>query len=95
MKARFLHPQPPAKVVTKGDKLYAYICLNEVRGAEVFEGTETEYLEYDYNEFVDSPARSADILANPERYLDYQPVQEPTEAERLAALEEYVASLGV
>lgn len=95
MKARFLSPQPPAKVVVKGDRLYAYICQNEVRGTEVFDGEEVEYIEYDYNEFVDSPGREAEILANPGKYLNFQPAHEPTEAERLAALEDYVASLEV
>ena len=78
MRARFLDPQPPVRLVEKGGKVYVFLCLDE----EVFEesydsgeaeaGTETVY-EYTYHEFAeDADAIDAqDVQAHPEKYMTY------------------------
>lgn len=78
MKARFLEPQLPVKVIQKDGTAYVYICLNETQGTESYpdmgEGQTTEnYYEYDYNEII-GPAEDLpleDIQTHPENYLDY------------------------
>lgn len=78
MKARFLRPQLPVKIITDGDTTYIFICQNEVQGSEDYEypgdgQTEETYYEYDYNEIVGKTDNLplSDIREHPQNYLDY------------------------
>lgn len=78
MKARFLRPQLPVKIITDGDTTYIFICQNEVQGSEDYEypgdgQTEETYYEYDYNEIVGKTDKLplSDIREHPQNYLDY------------------------
>lgn len=73
MKARFLTQQPQTKVVESGGSTYVFICLNEKHGSEEFDGSQTEYYEYDYNEFSGESLNIEDIRAHPEKYINYTP----------------------
>ena len=68
MRARFLEPQPPARLVEKGGKVYAFLCLNEEVFEETYEGSGaiTVY-EYDYHEFAESADAidAQDVQAHP------------------------------
>lgn len=84
MKARFSQPQQRVKMITSGEKIYIFLCLNETQGTEVYpdrgDGQTTEaYYEYDYNEIVGLTDRLPldDIQANPENYLDYEYAEKP------------------
>lgn len=78
MKARFLEPQPPVKIVKNGSEVYLFVCLNGEQKTEEYpdacEGQgETTYYEYDYNE-ISGPEDEIpidDIQVHPENYLDY------------------------
>lgn len=85
MKARFLTQQPQAKVIESGGKTYVFICLNEEHGSEEFDGNQTEYFEYDYNEFCGESLNIEDVRAHPEKYIDYIPATEKSLEEMIAA----------
>ena len=102
MKARFLKPQPPLDVRRLGGRVWCYICVNGVQtsasvpGEDGTERMETVW-EYDYNEIIleDSDAELlSKIEANPEAYVDYAPVTEPTGTDALVqALTARIAAL--
>lgn len=89
-KARFDAPQPGVQVKTFGDKSYIYISPHETEGTERTERGEYRYYEYDYHEFCEKTANLDinNIHTHPEKYLNYRPKKEPTEAERIKSLEE-------
>lgn len=99
MRARFLDPQPPVRLVEKGGKVYVFLCLDE----EVFEeacdsgeaeaGTETVY-EYAYHEFAeDADAIDVqDVRAHPEKYMTYAPEPDALEA-KLEKMAEQIRAL--
>ena len=80
MRARFLEPQPPARLVEKGGKVYVFLCLDEEVFEEAYDsgeaeaGTETVY-EYTYHEFSEDAdvIDVQDVLAHPEKYMTYAP----------------------
>lgn len=90
MRARFLEPQPPARLVERVGKVYAFLCLNEQAFEEVYEGSRpvTVY-EYDYHEFVESADAIdvQDVQAHPEKYISYTPDPQTMESrlEKLTA----------
>lgn len=98
-KSRFMERQQPVLVVEK-DKVYVYICLNEIEVTEDHtngeESTEpvTMY-EYDYNEIIEDVGvlNIDDVKANPEKYLNYEKATEKTDKERIAELEAMNAEL--
>lgn len=78
MKARFSQPQQRVKMITSGEKIYIFLCLNETQGTETYpdmgDGQTTEsYYEYDYNEIIGDADKLPleDMQAYPENYLDY------------------------
>ena len=87
MRARFLDPQPPVRLVEKGGKVYVFLCLDEEVFEEAYDsgeaeaGTETVY-EYAYHEFAeDADAIDAqDVQAHPEKYMTYAPEPDTLEA---------------
>lgn len=80
MRARFLEPQPPVRLVEKGGKVYAFLCLDEEVFEEAYDsgeaeaGTETVY-EYTYHEFAEDAAviDVQDVRAHPKKYMTYAP----------------------
>lgn len=78
MKARFSQPQQRVKMITSGEKIYIFLCLNETQGTETYpdmgEGQTTEtYYEYDYNEIIGSSEELPldDIREHPGNYINY------------------------
>lgn len=94
MRARFLDPQPPVRLVEKGGKVYVFLCLDEEVFDEAYDSgeaeavTETVY-EYTYHEFAeDADAIDAqDVRAHPKKYMTYTPEPETMESklEKLTA----------
>lgn len=79
MKARFLEPQLPVKVVKSFGMAYIFICLNETQKTETYPdmedgNTSQAYYEYDYNEIIGPEEKLPieEIQLNPENYLDYK-----------------------
>lgn len=101
MRARFLDPQPPARLVEKGGKVYVFLCLDEEVFEETYDsgeaetGTETVY-EYAYHEFAeDADAINAqDVQAHPEKYMTYAPEPDTLES-RLEKMAEQIRALSV
>ena len=99
MRARFLDPQPPVRLVEKGGKVYVFLCLDEEVFEEAYDsgeaeaGTETVY-EYAYHEFAeDADAIDAqDVQAHPEKYMTYAPEPDTLES-RLEKMEEQIRAL--
>lgn len=85
MKARFLTQQPQVKTIESGGKTYVFLCLHEEHGSEEFDGNQTEYFEYDYNEFYGESLNVEDIREHPEKYIDYIPDTEKSLEETIAA----------
>lgn len=80
MKARFLEPQLPVRIISLEGKIYIYICVNEQQEEDIYDnpdGTKypLTYYEYDYNEFCDSEESLdlEDVKLHPQNYLNYQP----------------------
>lgn len=99
IKAKFTSEQQPVRIVEDGNKVYVYICLNGVHGADVQDGVDggqlaEEYIEYEYNEFVaDKDSIDLDdVRNNPENYLDYT-IPRITELEQLRADVDYLLML--
>ena len=90
MRARFLEPHPPARLVEKGGKVYAFLCLDEEVFEETYEGSGamTVY-EYDYHEVAKSADAidAQDVQAHPEKYMSYTPDPQTMESrlEKLTA----------
>ena len=99
MRARFLEPQPPARLVEKGGKVYAFLCLDEEVFEEAYDsgeaeaGTETVY-EYAYHEFAeDADAIDVqDVQAHPEKYITYAPEPNTLES-KLEKMAEQIRAL--
>lgn len=90
MRARFLEPQPPARLVEKGGKVYAFLCLDEEVFEETYEGSgAVTVYEYDYHEFAESADAidAQDVQAHPEKYMSYTPDPQTMESrlEKLTA----------
>lgn len=83
MRARFLSPQPPVRLVEKAGKVYVFLCLNEQVFEESYEdsGPASVY-EYDYNEFVEDAGsiNTQDVQEYPEKFLHYTPEPETLES---------------
>ena len=102
MKARFLEPQPPVKIVQNAGMAYIFICLHEEQGIEAYpdigdEITSQPYYEYDYNE-ISGPEDNLpleEIQSNPENYLDYKygEVKQNPGTQALAEIEEFKAAI--
>lgn len=98
MKAKFLEEQPPVKTVDYGDKTRVFLALNGhivTESNDILRQQPINYYEYEVNEFMCATSMVDAIKSAPESYINYTPPKEPTAEERLAALEDYVASLGV
>lgn len=93
MKARFLEPQPPVRIVEPDGKSYVFLCLNEEQKTEAFDGTETAYYEYDYNEIVTDKIDLDDVRAHPEKYISYTPEEEKTLQETVREQAEQIQML--
>lgn len=99
MRARFLDPQPPVRLVEKGGKVYVFLCLDEEVFEEAYDsgeaeaGTETVY-EYTYHEFAeDADAIDVqDVQAHPEKYMTYAPKPDTLES-RLGKMAEQIRVL--
>ena len=95
MRARFLDPQPPVRLVEKGGKVYVFLCLNEQTFEEACEDSSpvTVY-EYDYHEFVESADAidAQDVRAHPEKYMTYAPEPDTLEA-KLKKMAEQIRAL--
>lgn len=99
MRARFLDPQPPVRLVEKGGKVYVFLCLDEEVFDEAYDsggaeaGTETVY-EYTYHEFAeDADAIDAqDVQAHPEKYMTYAPELDTLES-KLGKMAEQIRAL--
>lgn len=90
MRARFLEPQPPARLVEKVGKVYAFLCLDEEVFKETYEGSgAVTVYEYDYHEFVESADAidAQDVQTHPEKYMSYTPDTQTMESrlEKLTA----------
>lgn len=95
MRARFLEPQPPARLVKKNGKVYVFLCLNEQVFEESYEdsGPATAH-EYDYNEFAEDAGgiNTQDVQEYPEKYLHYAPEPDTLEA-KLKKMAEQIRAL--
>ena len=97
MRARFLEPQPPVRLVEKGGKVYVFLCLDEKVFEEVYDsveaeaGTETVY-EYAYHEFSeDADAIDVqDVRAHPEKYMTYAPELDTLESKLEKMIEDKI-----
>lgn len=90
MRARFLSPQPPVRLVEKVGKVYVFLCLNEQAFEEVYEGSgSVTVYEYDYHEFVEGEdsINTQEVQEHPEKYMTYTPEPETMESklEKLTA----------
>ena len=102
MKARFLEPQPPVKIVQNAGMAYIFICLHEEQGNEAYSDmgdgiTLQPYYEYDYNEITgpEDKLPLEEIQSNPENYLDYKysEVKQDPATQALAEIEELKAAI--
>lgn len=95
MRARFLSPQPPVRLVEKAGKVYVFLCLNEQVFEESYEGSgpATVY-EYDYHEFAESADAIdvQDVQKHPEKYMTYAPEPDTPEA-KLKKMAEQIRAL--
>lgn len=102
-KARFAEKQQPVTVTQIGEENYFQICLNEAEvktesGMEMSEDgkadavTTTEY-EYDFNEWHDSITDPEAVKADPEKYLNYSPVDNLAEPVRTRTTEARLSAL--
>lgn len=80
MKARFLEPQLPVRIISLEGKIYVYICVNEQQEEDIYDNPDgikyhLTYYEYDYNEFCDTEESLdlEDVKLHPQNYLNYQP----------------------
>lgn len=73
MKARFSEKQPSVLTKTIDGYLFVYICLNETKVEEEFEGVKQTYYEYDYHEIKEEEGvLDVDaIIQNPSLFMDY------------------------
>lgn len=73
MKARFNEQQPSVTTIKIDGYIFIYICLNETRVEEEFEGVKQTYYEYDYHEFKEEEGvlDIDSINANPSLYMNY------------------------
>ena len=73
MKARFDEQQPSVTTKKIDGYIFIYICLNETRVEEEFEGVKQTYYEYDYHEIKeDEGVLDVDAInANPSLYMNY------------------------
>lgn len=90
MRARFLSPQPPVRLVEKNGKVYVFLCPNEQVFEESYEGSgPVTVYEYDYHEFVEDAdsINTQDVQMHPEKYMTYTPEPETMESklEKLTA----------
>lgn len=95
MRARFLEPQPPARLVEKAGKVYVFLCLDEEVFEETYEGSGTGTVhEYDYHEFAeDADAIDVqDVQKHPEKYMTYAPEPDTLEA-KLKKMAEQIRAL--
>ena len=88
-----MEKQPSVTVIEK-DKVYVFICLNEIEVTEENmngedSSTPVTMYEYDYNEIIEDIGvlDIDDIKVNPENYLNYAKSVEKTDKERIAELE--------
>ena len=90
MKARFDTQQPTALIKMYKDNAYVFVNTNEEYKTETLGGEPYSFYEYDYHEFCEKAENLNidDIKKHPEKYLDYEPKRELTEAERIKSLEE-------
>lgn len=74
MKARFDEQQPSVTTIKIDGYIFIYICLNETRVEEEFEGVKQTYYEYDYHEFKEEEGvlDIDSINANPSLYMNYR-----------------------
>lgn len=97
IRAKFYEKKPSVEIKTFDDEVYVFIYLNETEGDTEPSDDYPSYhfYEYDYAEFKDlkSNLDLNDIKENPENYLDYEPVQKPTEEEKLQAQILYTAMM--
>ena len=101
MRARFLEPQPPARLVEKGGRVYVFLCADEKIFYETCDSVEgnsdpvTVY-EYDYHEFAEDVDNidTQDVMAHPEKYMSYTHETETIES-KLAKLTEQLNALSV
>lgn len=89
-KAKFSEQQPKVNIVTKGDKDFFFICLNEELINEQYEDKNYPYYQYDYNEIVEDAGKidHDDITEHTEKYLYYTQEAEKTLEEQVAELKE-------
>lgn len=73
MKARFNEQQPSVTTKKIDGYIFIYICLNETRVEEEFEGVKQTYYEYDYHEIKEEEGvlDIDSINANPSLYMNY------------------------
>lgn len=89
-KAKFSEQQPKVTIVTKGDKDFFFLCLNEELTSEQYEDKDYPYYQYDYNEIVEDAGKidHDDITEHPEKYLYHTQETEKTLEEQVAELKE-------
>lgn len=73
MKARFEEKQPTVLTKSIDGYIYVYICLNETKVEEEFEGVKHSSYEYDYHEFKEEEGvLDVDtIINNPALFINY------------------------
>lgn len=97
MKARFAEEQQPVEIVNAGGRNYVFICLNPEQKQEEPQDENSQpamCIEYDYNEFIDDGAVDlTDVMARPEKYLEYVPQQPKTLEETVSEQNETIKML--
>lgn len=100
-KARFSDKQPSVRVTDMGGgKLQYQICINEKQVTEKSpafddeeEATETQFFEYDYNEFVTDALTEDQVKEDPSKYIDWQPVDDLPEEKKQVSVEKRLTDL--
>lgn len=88
IKANFIEEQPAMRYTQADGMYYIFICLN----GEWTEDDGVRYWECDYNEIVTDDIDIEDVVANPEKYIDYV-VKKVDPAEQLRADVDYLLLL--
>lgn len=99
-KAMFNEKQPEVRMVSLGGNLKQFqIALHEKEVvttsdmmSDVPSDPQTQY-QYDWNEFRTDSLTEDEVKADPEKYLDYVPIESLPEAEKTASIDARLKSL--
>ena len=91
MKASFDAEQPAVRSVRNGSTLYIFICIKGQWMERQYDESQPaqQVWECDYREIVaDESKIDLEVMAAPEKYLDWTEPVEKTDAEKIAELQE-------